>query len=263
MVSVSFHLAPCPVRERRALNPARRNPPRAHHGHTLYDALGRQASATGPYGENAAPATRYYQHDALGNLLCRDSELPSDCVGGVGFTYPTPGPGVVRPHAPTLSTLGAVAHDTAGNLTALGPRGYEYDLQGQLERVREAGALRAEMFYDGTGRVVRLTDAATGQVTYRIAPDFEWSANTNRAQIRIQLAGKVIAVHDTAYDASPPPPSCSGSPSAAPGVDPEGFGLLFAPGLAALLAFALLQARRRRGQAGLALAPGGAVSPPV
>jgi hypothetical protein len=111
--------------------------------------------------------------------------------------------------------------------------------------------------------VVRLTDAATGQVTYRIAPDFEWNASTSRAQIRIQLAGQVIAVHDTAYDASPPPPNCSGSPSAAPGVDPEGFGLLFAPGLAALLAFALLQARRRRAEAGLTLAPGGAVSPPV
>ena len=118
-------------------------------------------------------------------------------------------------------------------------------------RVRESGALRAEMFYDGMGRLVRLTDSATGQVTYRIAPDFEWNASTNRAQIRIQLAGRVIAVHDTPHDPNVVPGSCSGSPSASTLVDPAGFAGLFAPGLAALLAFALLQARRRRAEAGL------------
>jgi YD repeat-containing protein len=133
--------------------------------------------ATGPYGTNAAPATRYYLYDALGNLVCRDGVFSSaPCLGAAAtFAYPTPGPGVPRPHAPLNSSLGAVAHDAAGNLTALGPRSYEYDLHGQLVRVRDAGALRAELFYDGTGRLVRLTDSATGQVSYRIAPDFEWN----------------------------------------------------------------------------------------
>ena len=170
----------------------------------------------------------------------------------------------MRPHAPVSTwELGAVAHDAAGNLTAQGSHGYEYDLDSQLVRVRESGALRAEMFYDGTGRLVRLTDSATGQVSYRIAPDFEWNSSTNRAQIRIQLAGRVIAVHDTPHDPNVVPPSCSGSPSAATPIDPAGFAGLFAPGLAALLAFALLQARRRRAQAGLPLSLGWPAAAPM
>ena len=230
-----------------------------------YDARGRLTSATGPYGENAAPATRYYKYDALGNLVGRDMLAPALFVGaGAVFTYPAPGPGIPRPHAPIDSSLGAVAHDAAGNLTQLGPRGYEYDLDSQLVRVRDAGALRASMFYDGTGRLVRLTDAATGHITYRIAPDFEWNASTNRAQIRIELAGRVIAVHDLAHDPNYVPPSCSGSPSAATRVDPAGFAGLFAPGLAALLGLALLQARRRRVEAlAVAISHGGAAARPM
>ena len=228
-----------------------------------YDARGRLASAIGPYGENAAPATRHYRQDALGNLECRDGLFPSGDLCGAAFEYPAPGPGVPQPHAPISSTLGTVVHDAAGNLTTLGSRGYEYDLDSQLVRVREAGALRASMFYDGTGRLVRLEDAATGETTYRIAPDFEWNATTNRAQIRIPLAGRVIAVHEAAHDPTQVPPSCSGSPSAAERVDPAGFVLLFAPGLAALLGLALLQARRRRAEAGLALSPSFPVSPPM
>ena len=182
----------------------------------------------------------------------------------MGFAYPAPGPGVVRPHAPIATwELGDVAHDAAGNLTMQGSRGYEYDLDSQLVRVRECGALRAEIFYDGTGRLVRLTDSATGQVSYRIAPDFEWNASTNRAQIRIQLAGRVIAIQDTPHDPNQVPPSCSGALPGAAGVDPAGFGMLFAPGVAALLAFALLQARRRRAEAGLPVGLGWPASAPM
>ena len=73
----------------------------------------------------------------------------------------------------------------------------------------------------------------------------------------------MIAVHEAAHDPTQVPPSCSGSPSAAERVDPAGFVLLFAPGLAALLGLALLQARRRRAEAGLALSPSFPVSPPM
>jgi dCMP deaminase len=54
----------------------------------------------------------------------------------------------------------------------------------------------------------------------------------------------VIAVRDPAHDLNAPPGGCSGSPSAAPSVDPFGFALLFAPGFGALLGVALLQDRR-------------------
>ena len=94
---------------------------------------------------------------------------------------------------PISSTLGAVAHDAAGNLTQLGARGYEYDVDGQLVRVREAGALRAHMLYDGTGRLVRLTDAASGEITYRIAPDFEWTPICSTARATAPSATTRVA----------------------------------------------------------------------
>ncbi len=137
-------------------------------------------------------------------MLCRDGWNAYLCIGGAAYSYPTPGPGVPRPHAPTSSTFGTPAYDGAGNLTALGSRGYEYDVFGQLVRVRDGGALQAELFYDATGRLARVTDSTTGQVRYHVAPDFEWNATTNRAQIRIALAGSEIAVHDTAYDPNAP-----------------------------------------------------------
>jgi RHS repeat-associated protein len=90
-------------------------------------------------------------------------------------------------------------------------------------------------------------EPVTGAFRYRIAPDFEWNDTTNRAQIRISLAGTVIAVHDTAYDPEHPPGGgCSGTLGAAPAGDPAGLVGLLEPGVAALLAFAALQALRRR-----------------
>jgi RHS repeat-associated protein len=106
--------------------------------------------------------------------------------------------------------------------------------------------------------MVRLTDSATGQIVYRIAPDFEWNSATNRAQIRIQLAGRVIAIHDTPHDPNIVPGGCSGSPSALTPFDPAGFAGLFAPAVIALLGLALIQARRRRAEAGLRLSPAAA-----
>ncbi len=230
-----------------------------------FDARDRLVSATGPYGTNAASQALYYRYDPLGNLQCLDGVHPTLCVGAAaGFVYPTPGPGVARPHAPSSASLGTPAYDGAGNLTALGSRGYEYDVFGQLVRVRDGGALKAELFYDATGDLARVIDAVTGQTRYRVAPDFEWNAGTNRAQIRIALAGNEIAVHDTAYDPNAPV-GCSGTPALVAGRgDPVGFVVLFAPGFVALLGFTLLQAQRRRAEARLALVPAGLVisSPP-
>jgi len=108
-----------------------------------------------------------------------------------------------------------------------------------------AAPCKGELFYDATGRVARVTDSATGQVRYRVAPDFEWNATTNRAQIRISLVGNEIAVHDTAYDPNAPV-GCSGTPVAALGSgDPTELVVLCLPGFTALLGMALLQARRR------------------
>jgi RHS repeat-associated protein len=74
----------------------------------------------------------------------------------------------------------------------------------------------------------------------------------------------VIAVHDTPHDPNVVPGGCSGSPPGATRIDPAGFAGRFAPGLAALLAFALLQARRRRrAEAEPALTPGWATAPPM
>ncbi len=222
-----------------------------------YDTRDRLISATGPYGTNAASQALYYRYDTLGNLLCRDGLNPSICTDGAGFVYPTPGPGVARPHAPNGSSLGTPAYDGAGNLTAFASRGYDYDVFGQLVRVRDGGALQADLFYDSTGRLARVIDSVTGQTRYHVAPDFEWNASTNRAQIRITLAGNEIAVHDTAYDPNAPI-GCSGTPGAVVGpVDPAGLAVLFAPGIAGLLGFALLQTRRRRAAARLALARAG------
>jgi hypothetical protein len=61
-----------------------------------YDGLDRLTSATGPYGTGGATATFTYTYNQIGNILT-NSQLTAGA-----FTYPTSGPGVVRPHASGL-----------------------------------------------------------------------------------------------------------------------------------------------------------------
>ncbi len=214
-----------------------------------YDTLNRLTQATGPYGTGLAPATLQYDYDNLGNLRCLDASDRDQCVatGGTAFAYPAPGPTAVRPHAATSINGQLVSYSGTGNLLAHAGRSYEYDVQNELVRVRQNGALQAEFQYDASGSRVRSVDRSNARNHTRlfIAHDFDWDATYALAQIHLRVGDAHIATQVDPFD----PAQAS---ALAPRPPPRGLNLgllVFGPALLALL-FLLgqLVAIARRGQ---------------
>lgn len=170
-----------------------------------YDALDRLIEATGPYGalaQGQGAATLHYAYDALGNLVCRAAvSAPPGCSGGTQLVYPSPGPGVPRPHAPVAMDGQPLAYDSAGNLIRVGEassplRETAYDVAGRLVSAIAPGA-GAFFAYDGDGHLARIDDASGER--YLLAPDFEWNRSQSLGRLHVGLAGLNVATRETTY----------------------------------------------------------------
>jgi len=156
------------------------------------------------------------------------------CVDGRSFVYPTPGPGVARPHAPTPIDGSPVGYDDAGNLTSFGNRTYHYDVHGELERVEESGSTLATFAYEASGRLAQIDTPGATAPRYLLSEDFEWDADRGLGRIHVFLDGQAIATHELAYAGTPPSGGCAGIAPAVgldDGEGPLGLLLLLVPGL--------------------------------
>jgi RHS repeat-associated protein len=165
-----------------------------------YDALDRLTRAAGPYGPGGATQALHYDYDRLGNLRCVDAPAaptPTSCDtanGARALSFPTSaGP---RPHAPTaIDGAPAIFSASTGNLLGLGSRSYVYDALGRLTSVLDAGAVLAELRYDGADRRVRSDDHSGSRALrrYDVSSDFEWDETRGLAHIQVRLAGQHVA----------------------------------------------------------------------
>ncbi len=157
-----------------------------------YDALNRLTRATGPYATGLAQTTLHYSYSPIGNLTCLDSTSPTSCTGGKSLVYPTGGPNVARPHAPTTVNGSVVDYTASGNLRMLGTRRYTYDAFERLTQVEEASQVRARFTYTSSGERIKSVDFTEGQ--YRGA-----SRSCSRVAPQLQLrAAASVSVREDA-----------------------------------------------------------------
>jgi RHS repeat-associated protein len=210
-----------------------------------YDQVNRLIDARGPFRSGVSDVL-LYDYDDLGNVTCLGASNLTNCQEGTAFTYrsPSPGQGVVQPHAPLQINNQNVTHDGAGNLTGRGVYTYHYNVLGEMASVEENTTTVASMSYDATGGLAKMVEG--GEERYLIAEDFEWLKTSQLRRVQIPLAGTVIASHQASYNPG------SGGPGICvallPVVDgdwraPLG---LFAPGLCAFVLLQVGFALRRR-----------------
>ena len=138
-----------------------------------YDDLDRLISATGPY---PGQATRMFGYDTIGNLTLHCT------LGDLG--YPASGPGSVRPHAVTSSSLGSYAYDNNGNLLTA-PGGFsilsgDYDFENRPKKISKGGTTTDLAYHDLLGRV---TKTASGTTTTYVGRWYECTGGTCRKYI--------------------------------------------------------------------------------
>jgi RHS repeat-associated protein len=167
-----------------------------------YDALGRLTQATHSIG-----FTESFAYDASGNLAF-------DTASGA-FTYSASAPNVA-----VSAGRWPLVHDAAGNRTAKGPWGYQYDALGRLTEARLDGSWVSRHHYDEGSQRVASENAADGSVIYYFGGLFEIEGS--RITRRFHLANRLIAldVVDTTGRRTP-----DATASRAP---PETEGLLYA-----------------------------------
>jgi len=138
-----------------------------------YDDLDRLISATGPY---PGQATRMFGYDTIGNLTLHCT------LGDLG--YPASGPGSVRPHAVTSSSLGSYAYDNNGNLLTA-PGGFsilsgDYDFENRPKKISKGGTTTDLAYHDLLGRV---TKTVSGTTTTYVGRWYECTGGTCRKYI--------------------------------------------------------------------------------
>ncbi|RMD85827.1 MAG: hypothetical protein D6815_01030, partial [Candidatus Dadabacteria bacterium] len=192
----------------------------------VYDALGRLIESG-----DGAGRIEQYAYDGLGNLTR---------IGGGDLVYAGS-----APHQALAYGAASMTYDAAGNRTAKGQWGYEYDALGRLVGVTRAGRLRERNFYDeGRTRVARY-DAVSGSTRYYFGGAFEVEGDT---LVRHYYMGTRLVATD--YTGAPPNLALASTRGAEPGGPPHAAGALpLRPQVAALAAAALVLA--------LLLAPAG------
>ena len=138
----------------------------ARHGinqaYDSYDLLNRLTQVNGSYAQS-------YGYDDIGNLRVKNTPDLN-----LSLTFPTSGPDVERPHAPTGTTDGSLSfgYDTNGNLNSKSTGvSYTYDAENRLTQVI-SGANTTTFIYDGDGRRVKRI-APNGSETLYVGEHFE------------------------------------------------------------------------------------------
>ncbi|MEX0750365.1 MAG: hypothetical protein WD359_06100, partial [Dehalococcoidia bacterium] len=129
---------------------------------------------------NSVPSATY-AYDSLGNLLTKQEGSSS-----LALTYP--GIGAPRPHAAiwTSGTQGlSLTYDANGNLASQGTSTYAYDAENRLRSRDTTGDGASLHTYDGTGSLLRRTQAGAQQAA-TLRPSGQgffgqWSATPNVA----------------------------------------------------------------------------------
>ncbi|MEU9773763.1 RHS repeat-associated core domain-containing protein [Streptomyces sp. NPDC047968] len=135
---------------------------------------GDKSCASGPSGATVggpAPYWQSYTYDKTGNRLTETLHDPSgDSARNTERTYDYPTPGSAHPHGldsvttrrpDGTTTKESYDYDATGNTTTRGNQKLEWDAEGHLAKVTEAGKV-TEYLYDADGnRLIGRTDSAT------------------------------------------------------------------------------------------------------
>ncbi len=120
-----------------------------------YDAIDRLTRATGPHGDER------YQYDAIGNLLRKGDltfsvdPLSPQRLYGMGSNAEPPRVGVIGERVAVGQRPFRLVYDKRGNLVQKGSRGFSYDAENHLIRVRDRGRdTIVENIYDALGQLI-------------------------------------------------------------------------------------------------------------
>ncbi len=151
-----------------------------------YDDLDRLDQATGNYGFYD------YAYDAIGNLTTNPQ-----LTGGT-MTYPTSGPGSIRPHAVSTAGGNTYTYDANGNMLTGAGRTFTWNPENKPLTIIQGG-VTTSFAYDGDGgRVKKIVGATTTRYLSKLYECDTTSGNTSCSRFIWAGSTRIAVVPDSA-----------------------------------------------------------------